>query len=396
MRALREPTSLARRTPTVNSSASWRDRLLSWRDRLLANRSFQRWAVAFPLTRKIANRRAQNLFDLCAGFVYSQILLACVQLRLFDILAERPQTILELSRRLSLPQKATARLLNAAAALKLAEHRSGDRYGLGALGAALVGNPAIAAMVQHHGSLYADLRDPVSLLRGKAPDTALSEFWPYALAEQPQDLRADDVARYSALMSASQTFIADDVLDAWPMRRHRWLLDVGGGQGTFLMAAAARAPDLRLSLYDLPAVADLARSEIAAAGISDRTTIASGNFFQDPLPVGPDIITLIRVLHDHDDANAVALLHNARRALPDDGILLIAEPMPGLAETDVIGDAYFGFYLLAMGSGRARSAQELGHLLRETGFDGGRVLPTRRPMLVRVVVARPTSTGNGA
>ena len=54
---------------------------------------FQRWAAAFPLTRPIAQRRARALFDLCAGFVYAQVLLACVQLRLFEILAEGPQTV---------------------------------------------------------------------------------------------------------------------------------------------------------------------------------------------------------------------------------------------------------------------------------------------------------------
>ncbi len=51
---------------------------------------FQRWAAASPLTRVVARRRAKALFDLCAGFVYSQILLACVRLRLFEILAARP------------------------------------------------------------------------------------------------------------------------------------------------------------------------------------------------------------------------------------------------------------------------------------------------------------------
>jgi demethylspheroidene O-methyltransferase len=389
MPVLREPFLLARRMSRPAPSGSWRDKLLCWRDRLLADPSFQRWAIGFPLTRKIAERRAQSLFDLCAGFVYSQILFACVQLRLFEILAERPHTALELSRRLSLPQKAATRLLNAAASLGLSERRSRDRYGLGALGAALLGNPSIATLVKHHACLYNDLRDPVSLLRGKSPATALSEFWPYATTERPQGLEAHQVARYSALMSASQSLIADDVLDSWPFDRHRRLLDVGGGEGAFLIAAAARAPSLQLALYDLPAVADLARIRITAAGVADRTAVAGGNFFDQDLPAGADIITLIRVLHDHDDADAGVLLRNVRRALPDDGVLLIAEPMPGLANTDIIGDAYFGFYLLAMGSGRARSTQELSGLLLGAGFDAGRMVPTRRPMLVRAVVARP-------
>ncbi len=372
-----------------NLHLSWRDRWFAWRNRVLADQRFQRWAAGFPLTRRIAKKRAQTLFDLCAGFVYSQVLLACVELCLFDILAERAQTVAELARRLSLTPKATARLLNAAAALRLAEHRGRGRFGLGVLGAALRGNPAIAAMVEHHAMLYNDLRDPVALLRGQEQGTALSKYWPYALAERPEALTTDQVAEYSTLMSASQMLIADDVLDAWPFARHQCLLDVGGGEGTFLIAAAKRAPNLQLMLYDLPAVADLARTRLAAAGIAHRTTVSCGDFFTQSLPRGADIVTLVRVLHDHDDADVVALLRNVRSVIPAGGALLIAEPMSGAAETNVIGNAYFGFYLMAMGSGRARTADELALLLRETGFDSGRVLATRRPMLTSALVARP-------
>jgi demethylspheroidene O-methyltransferase len=367
----------------------WRDHWFTWRDRLLADQRFQRWAAGFPLTRRFAKKRAQTLFDLCAGFVYSQILLACVEMRLFDILAERPQTIVELSPRLSLTAEATARLLNAAAALRLAERRSRERFGLGVLGAALRGNPAICTMVEHHALLYRDLRDPVALLRGRGEPSALSKYWPYALADRPDALNAEEVAQYSKLMSASQSLIAEDVLDAWPFARHRCLLDVGGGEGAFLIAAATRAPNLRLMLYDLPAVADLARARITNAGLARRTTLLCGDFFTQPLPRGADIVTLIRVLHDHDDADVVALLRNVRGTLPSDGVLLVAEAMSGMTDTDVVGDAYFGFYLFAMGSGRARTADELARLLREAGFDDGRLLATRRPMLTSALIARP-------
>ena len=66
--------------------AGWR----GVRDSLLSSRRFQRFAAAFPLTRPIARRRAAALFDLCAGFAYSQVLQACVQLRLFDALLDGP------------------------------------------------------------------------------------------------------------------------------------------------------------------------------------------------------------------------------------------------------------------------------------------------------------------
>ena len=68
------------------------DRWRSVRDFLLSSRRFQRWAAAFPLTRPIARRRAADLFDLCAGFVYSQVLFACVRLHLFEQLNAAPAT----------------------------------------------------------------------------------------------------------------------------------------------------------------------------------------------------------------------------------------------------------------------------------------------------------------
>jgi demethylspheroidene O-methyltransferase len=43
---------------------------------------------------------------------------------------------------------------------------------LGSLGAAVVGEPGIRAMVEHNATFYADLADPVALLKGKrASDT---------------------------------------------------------------------------------------------------------------------------------------------------------------------------------------------------------------------------------
>lgn len=366
------------------SGSGWRDRLLAMRDRLLAAPAFQHWAVRFPLTRPVANRRARALFDICTGFVYSQVLVACIRLRLFEALSAGPLTVGSLSDKLNLPADATLRLLQAATALRLTERRGDGRYGLGVLGAATLGNPGIGAMVEHHALLYADLRDPVALLRGEQPDTALGRLWPYAGGRATDDA---DVADYSRLMAASQPLIAADILAAYRFDRHRCLLDLGGGDGTFLRQVAASAPGLRLKLLDLPAVAERARQRFAEAGLADRAEAFGGDFRADALPDGADIISLVRVVHDHDDDAVRAILRNARRALPPGGTLLIAEPMDETAGAETVG-AYFTFYLLAMGSGRPRSAATLKAMLQEAGFSDVRLLATRRPMLVRVLRAR--------
>ena len=143
-----------------------------------------------------------------------------------------------------------------------------------------------------------------------------------------------------------------------------------------------------MHLFDLPAVAARAEARLAALGLRERTAVTGGDFHSDPLPVAADVISLIRVLHDHDDEAAVALLHAVRRALPSCGTLLVAEPMAGTPSAEPAGDAYFGFYLLAMGSGRPRRVEEITEMLREAGFSEIRPLRTQTPLLVRAVVAR--------
>ncbi len=363
---------------------------MTLRDRLLSSPTFRRWAAAFPLTRGIARSRARALFDLCAGFVYTQVLLACVRLDLFRILAEGAQSALVLSVRMGLPLDGATRLLDAGVALKLVQRR-GERYGLGPLGAAMIGNDGIAAMVEHHALLYRDLADPVALLRGERHSQALAGYWPYACTTRPDQLGVADVTGYTALMAASQPFIAEEVLAAYKFARHTCLLDVGGGDGSFLRAVAKSAPKLKLMLFDLPPVANRAIQRCAEAGLAARIEIHGGDAICGTLPQGADIISFVRIIHDHDDDSALAMLRAARAALPETGTLLIAEPMSGTPGAEPIGDAYFGFYLMAMGRGRSRSPAALQALLAQAGFGRFRELPTRLPVLCRILLAHPVA-----
>ena len=134
------------------------------------------------------------------------------------------------------------------------------------------------------------------------------------------------------------------------------------------MALARACPRLGLGLFDLPPVVAGAAPAIAAAGLSDRITLHAGSFFDDPLPRGYPCMTLVRILHDHDDAPVLALLKAVHEALPQGGRLVIAEPMSGARGAAAVGDAYFGMYLWAMNSGRPRTPAEYGRLLESAGF----------------------------
>jgi demethylspheroidene O-methyltransferase len=390
-------------------SGGIRERWLVWKARLLASPTFHRLATVLPFTRPVARREARALFDLCAGFVYTQVLRACVELRLPELLAARPRSVTELQTLLDLSPDATRRLLVAAESLRLVVRtgRDRDRVVLGDLGAALLANPGAVAMIHHHAVLYQDLADPVALLRGETDTTALRRYWDYAGAESAAQApaailepsaaagpaptspppSADD---YTTLMAASQQLVADEVLGAWDFSRHRHVMDVGGGSGNFCLSAAARHPHLRFTLFDLPPIAARARERFNELGLSSRLDAVGGSFLDDALPdVGADLITLVRIVHDHDDDAAERLLKNVHRRLPPDGALLIAEPMAGTAGAEPMGGAYFGFYLLAMGQGRPRTAAELTDMLKRCGFRRVRKLRTRIPLLTRALVAKP-------
>jgi demethylspheroidene O-methyltransferase len=371
------------------SSQTLSDHVLRARDHLLASPRFQQAALSNPLLRRISRRRAAKLFDLCAGFVYSQVLFACVELRVFDQLRRGPRSLQSLAQACDLSVPAMRTLLHAAQSLQLVQRRSGkERFGLGIHGAALLGNPGLLPMIAHHRLFYADLADPVALLRGTHPRSRLAGYWPYATDEHPERLTDEKVSQYSTLMATSQGLVGDEILDAYSLKSHRCLLDVGGGDGTFCLMAAERFPRLRVVCFDLPAVAQLAREQFRCQGLGARANAVGGSFLQDELPSGADIICLIRVLHDHDDHAAMKILRAARAALPRDGAILIAEPLADTPGGQRTATAYFGFYFLAMSSGRARAAGELAQMLAQAGFAQPRSFPTRLPMNVRVLVAR--------
>ena len=99
-------------------------------------------------------------------------------------------------------------------------------------------------------------------------------------------------------------------------------------------------------------------------------------------------MTLVRVIHDHTDEGAAAILRAVHAALPSGGTLLLAEQMADTPGAQPMGDAYFGFYLLAMGRGRPRSAGRLTEMLLAAGFRSVRQVRTRLPLQVQVLVAQ--------
>ncbi|MES2664579.1 MAG: methyltransferase [Pseudomonadota bacterium] len=347
--------------------------------RLALSPWFHRVAGRVPGLKHLARSEGAALFEVVQGFVRSQALLALVELRLLHRLAEGPASLAALAGGGGLPPDRLAVLLQAGAGLRLLRRR-GDLWHLTPRGAAFLTVPGLAAMVRHHPVLYRDLADPAAFFRGET-QPELARFWPYVFGAAG-GVDPAVTAQYSALMADSQALVAADTLALVDFRRVRHLLDVGGGTGAFLAAVAAAHPGLALTLFDLPAVVAGVPAPLAA-----RLTIHPGSFRDDPLPLGADAISLIRVLYDHGDATVLALLRAVHAALPPGGRVVISEPMSGGLRPDPATDVYFAVYTLAMQTGRTRSAPEIAALLRQAGFEAPEIRRGFRPFVTSVVCA---------
>ncbi|MGE0311942.1 MAG: methyltransferase [Lautropia sp.] len=361
--------------------------LLGLRNRLLSSRRFQFHAARFWPTRWVAARRARALFDLCAGFVYSQVLHACVRLDCFELLAERPLPLAEFGARCGLSPDAARRLVDAAVSIDLFQRTGDDRVALGIHGAAMRADPAFAAMIRHNTMFYRDLADPVALLRDEGRPTELQRFWHYARAPAPGAPEPCDDAGYSELMSSTVSLVLEDTLDAIGDLRFSHWVDIGGGEGVFACALASRFPERRFGVFDMPGVAARAAARIARAGLGGRVETFAGDFHRDALPRDADAFSLVRVLHDHDDVGAAALLSRIASALPAGGSLLLSEPMADRGGRDRMAQAYLNLYLHAMGSGRTRSVGRIRAMLEQAGFSTSRALRSPRPLLNSVILA---------
>lgn len=369
------------------SALTLRSRWVLWRNRVLGSARFQHWAARNLLTRSEARRRAAAQFDLVAGFVYSQILAAFVEAELLSFLRGQLRSGAEVAAFAGLSGAAANRLLRAAAALNLAESPQPGWWTLGQAGAELAPNSGAQAMIRHHHLLYADLAAPLALLQSeRSHATALSRFWTYAAPVQ-DDGHGQGAQDYSALMAATQPMVVAEILDRYDFSRHRRLLDIGGGSGMFTRKIAAAVPGLDLGIFDLPEVVAEAHLRFASEPPPRAIALHPGSFKSDSVPPGHDLITLVRILHDHDDDVAQHLLRSIFAALPAGGSLLIVEPMAGESAAPRMGDAYFGFYLWAMGSGRPRSASVLTTMLQQAGFAAVRRIATAQPLITSALVA---------
>ena len=153
------------------------------------------------------------------------------------------------------------------------------------------------------------------------------------------------------------------------------IVDVGGGEGSLLLAMLSASPESRGVLFEVPHVAQRGRSLIEAAGFGWKCSVAEGSFFE-AVPGGGDLYVARRVLHGWDDEQAAAILHNLRAAMHENSRLLIIESVLAPGNEPSWGKMLDLQQLVLSDGGRERTQAEYETLLNEVGLGIQRVIKT--------------------
>ncbi|WP_338467366.1 methyltransferase [Novosphingobium sp. ZN18A2] len=137
----------------------------------------------------------------------------------------------------------------------------------------------------------------------------------------------EDPARLKQFLEAMEgaqigNFIA--LADAFDFSPYSTLADLGGALAPLSRIVAARHPHMKCISLDLPPAEPLARAKVEAAGLSDRVSVGSIDFFTQDFPAA-DVIAMGNILHDWDETQKRQLIAKAFAALPPGGAFIAIE-----------------------------------------------------------------------
>jgi hypothetical protein len=316
---------------------------------------------------KMRNRAA--LIEMIGGYMHAHALGLAAELRLADLIHAGATTSAELAAATSTHEPSLRRLLRLLASVGLTTEPSPGTFGLTEVGDLLRSDSpdslyAFTRMFTHesHFSAWQGLAHAVRTGESAWDHVFGKNIYAF-LADLPELSELFNVA-----MSQESRIAAGQIAAAYDFSGVHKVVDIGGGDGTLVSAILRANPSLSGVVFDSPAGVAQASSVLEAAGLSDRTTVVPGDFFE-AVPAGGDLYIIKSVFQDWDDGPAKAILRTVRAHIPADATLLIVGSV--LPETAAPGEPipfYTDMNMLVNSGGRERTESHFRALLTETGF----------------------------
>jgi ubiquinone/menaquinone biosynthesis C-methylase UbiE len=300
-----------------------------------------------------------QIMRLATGFMSAKHLFAASELGLFEALADSPATIEALAARTGLTRRAARISADAMTALGLLE-RSGDLY-----------RNSDTAAVFLAGATPADLRpflrfwDKISFPAWAGLADALASGPARQITEVDDALQEVASAGIEAIVAGPAAALAQ----AADFSDRGRLLDIGGGTGSWSIAVAEAHPHMAATVVELPAVAEIARNRIAAAGLGSRVAVTAGDAMQAPLPEGYDTCLVANLVHYFSAEENQHLLSRVRGAVGTGARLLLADFWTDPTHTEpLIAALMAGEFAVHIRHGDVYSVEEARRWLTAAGW----------------------------
>ncbi len=295
---------------------------------------------------------------------HARVLFTAAEIGLFEF-TQTPRTPGEVAQAGLCHARAARPLLDALLGARLLEQRDG-RYVNGPGAACLV--PSHPSGMHHFVQHMARACDRWDLLGEclKSGRPAVDGRHASGSAEQTE---------YALAMESVARRNTGEILAAVDFSPFRHLLDLGGGSGAHAIAFLEACPELRVTLYEAPGTADLARERIHAAHLGHRCDVRAGDFLRDPLGGGYDAVWLSNVLHAYGPEMNQALLGRCFDALAPGGALFVRDFLLDECGTSPAFNAVFGLHMLVhTQAGRTYRLSQLAELAQSAGFEHGNLV----------------------
>ena len=316
--------------------------------------------------------------DLIYSGSLSQAAYVAAELGIADHLANGPSSVAELARATGTHAASLHRLVRALITLELCIERDDGTVALGPMGSLLrtdALNSLRARFIywgRYQWPVWGNLLHSVTTgesARNRATGTE-------GFKHLEGDAKAADVFNRSRVELTR--FVAAEVVRAYDFAGVRRIIDVGGGHGALLAGLLEAYPEMHGMLFDMQHAIEGAKAYLTNAGLTQRCECVAGSFF-DSVPGGADAYVLKSVIHDWNDEQSAIILRNCRRAIPQDGKLLLVErimPVYMEATSRHHAIAQADLTMLLGSGGRERTEAEFRDLLDCCGFRAVRIIGT--------------------
>ncbi len=321
------------------------------------------------------------MLQMISAFWVSQAVHIAARLGIADLVKEQPQTAADLAEATGTHAPSLSRVLRALVSVSIFVEDEQGRFVTTPLAATLQTDApgtlrwmAMVELGQEHFQAWGNLMHSVKTGEIAFDHHFGQPVWEY-YAQHP-----DHAQNFNHEMSGLTGMIHQAVLNAYDFSGIRKIVDVAGGLGGQLSEILKTYPAMQGVLFDLPHVIAEAGPLLDAAGVKDRCELTSGSFFES-VPTGGDAYILKWIIHDWDDERSVTILNNCRRAMTENGRLLLVEMViPPGNQPDL--SKFMDLNMMVMTGGRERTAADFSGLFSAAGFSLTRVVTTESMMSV--------------